>query len=71
MARPLRWNLPSTPLPEVVLTTPKDVYLYSNTGNPVALCLSCAVARRRDGATVELMSDKPARSGKCKDCGNA
>lgn len=48
----------------------KDVYLYSNDHQPTALCLSCAHERRREGAAVEMMSDKPAaRKVRCRDCG--
>jgi hypothetical protein len=71
MAKPLRWNLPSTQPPSAVTHVQKDVYLFTNTGSPVVLCLSCAAARRRGGAVVELASDKPAKRGRCKDCTDA
>ena len=52
---------------------PKDVYLYSNAGKPVALCLSCAVARGMAGAEVALQlndeGEELALPVPCRDCG--
>jgi len=46
-----------------------DVRFYRNDSTQVTLCISCAVARRRGGAAVELVSEKVMRGG-CVYCGS-
>jgi hypothetical protein len=47
---------------------PKDVYAWSNAGQRVVLCLSCAAKRRRKGVVVEMVGER-AVAGRCEDCG--
>ena len=65
------WHAPKpTEPPWNGTPTPPDVRLYRNDRTPVALCISCAVARSKGGAVVELMSEKM-MSGGCEDCKQA
>ena len=65
-------TIKGTPPPQARAWTPPDVYLYQaldgNGGRPLPLCLSHAVARRRVGAAVELLSERPNARARCADC---